>query len=123
MKARRFFRIWADSCYGYLTRKKKQQTPREEEVEKARHVYNSGIKDAWNIYTENNQLVKKANTTLDGTIHQAYEVIFKNEENMSKKEDTRARHLYVKATRKAYEDFAEAVNHIWEDFTKDMERL
>jgi hypothetical protein len=52
------------------------------------------------------------------TIHEVFE-----QDALSEEESERTRSLLVKATRKAYEDFAEAVNDIWEDFTKDMERL
>ena len=123
MKARRFFRIYADKCYGYLA-KRKERTPREQEVVDARHKYLSGIIDAWNIYTKNNELVKKAKKVLDVTIHEAYKLtIDEDERDFSNEEYASGCRLYAKATRKAYEDFAEAVNDIWEDFTKDMERL
>lgn len=123
MNARRFFGIWADTSYGYITRKEKQQTPREEEVKEARRTYHNGIRQAWIIYTKNNELVKKAEKARDETINEAYKLKCKNQEDMSEEEYARACSLYVKATRKAYEDFSEVVNHIWEDFIKDMERL
>lgn len=119
MKARQFFRIYADSCYGYLTRKYEQPTPREEELRKIRHEYHWGIINAWNTYTEHNEIVKKAKKALDVTLHE----IFEQDEASEEKESLRTRSLLVKATRKAYEDFAEAVNDTWEDFVKDMERL
>jgi hypothetical protein len=119
LKARRFFRLWADSSYGYLTRKYEKRTPREEELESIRHKYHSGIKEAWNSYTENNELVKKVKKVLDVKVHE----IFEQDEVSEEAESKRTRSLLVKAIYKAYEDFAEAINDIWEDFTKDMESL
>lgn len=112
VKARRFFRIRADTSYGHLARKKKQLTQREEEVREARRVYPSGIREAWNIYTENNELVKKGEKALDMTIDEAYKLIYRNEEKMSEEEYARANSLYVKATRKAYEDFSGVVKRV-----------
>lgn len=89
----------------------------------ARRAYHNGIQKAWDIYTENNELVKRAKKTLDVTIHEAYELQCKNEDEMSDEEYARANRICFKAARKAYEDFSEVVNHIWEDFVKDMESL
>jgi 5-methylthioribose kinase len=119
VKARRFFRILADLNYGYLTRKYEQRTPREEELESVRHTYHAGIGEAWNTYTKNNELVKKAEKVRDLTIHE----VFEQDEASPEEESARTRSLLVKAIRKAYDEFAEAVNDIWKGFTKDMERL
>lgn len=123
VKARRFFRIYADACYGYLARKKKERTLRKE-VEKARDAYITGIENAWRIYTENNDTAKKARKVLDETIHKAHGACYReNVEQMSREAYEAGSRYYVKATRKAYEDYAEAVNDTWEDFVKDMECL
>jgi hypothetical protein len=119
VKARQFFRILADSNYGYLTRKYEQRTPREEELRSMRHTYHTGIGEAWNIYTKNDESVKKAKKIFDDTIHG----IFEKDEESAEAESRRTRTLLVKAIHKAYEDFAKAVNDVWDDFTKDMERL
>jgi hypothetical protein len=57
--ARKFFRRVADDGWGYLIRKRKELTPREEIIAEARRIYWQGIKRAWKIYTRNDEIVKK----------------------------------------------------------------
>jgi len=118
----RFFRRVADDGWGYLIRKRKERTAREETIAEARLIYWQGIKRAWRIYTANNEIVKQANKTLEKAIGQAYDLYLKDEEEMSDTAYERAKKLFVKAVRQAHEDYAEKVAQVWKAFTKDMKK-
>lgn len=120
--ARRFFRREVDDSWGYLVRKRKERTPREETIAEARRIYWNGIKRAWRIYTKDNEIAKRADAALDKAIHEAYERVFKVEEEMSDEAYDAANKLYVRMICQLHDDYAEKVAGIWKAFTKDMKK-
>ena len=120
--ARRFFRRVANNGWGYLIRKRKERTAREETIARARGIYWQGIKRAWGIYTQDDNIVKQANQALEKAISQAHELYFKDEEEMSDAAYAHAKKLFVKAIRQAHDDYAETVAQVWKAFIKDMKK-
>jgi hypothetical protein len=120
--ARRFFRKQADLGWGYLTRKKKKGTAREQAIFDAKVIYWQGIKRACEIYTKDNEIVKHANEALEKAISQAHELYLKDEDRMSDKDYEQAKKLFVKAVFQAHDECAEKVAPVWKAFIKDMQK-
>ena len=120
--AQRFFRLSADMKWGYLIRKKKERTARHEVIANARLIYWRGIRNAWNIYTKDNKIVRQAQETLDKAISQAHDLYLKDEEEMSDTAYERSKKLFVKAVYRAHDDCARVVAPVWKAFTKDMKK-
>jgi len=113
VSAKRFFRREAKARWGYLIRKRKEQTPREKTIASAQKVYWEGMRRAWEIYTKDNEIVKQAKETLDKAIHQACEL---HDETSSTTEE------FFKAVQRMHDNYAETVESIWKAFVKDMKK-
>jgi mannose/cellobiose epimerase-like protein (N-acyl-D-glucosamine 2-epimerase family) len=71
VNAQKFFRVEVSSSWGYLVKEKKTLTKQEETIREARVVYREGIRKAWDIYTQDNVIVKEAKKVLDSKIDEA----------------------------------------------------
>jgi len=74
VNAKQFFRIEVSTSWGDLIRERKTLTKDEEKVREARKACRDGIKKAWDIYTQDNSVVKEAKKTLDSAIDEAYKL-------------------------------------------------
>lgn len=103
-------------------KERKTLTKSEETTKEARKVYRDGIERAWDIYTQDNIIVKEAKKTLNSAIDEAYKSYRPEErEGMSQKEYEQAKRLYVKTLSKVHCKFADTIGQIWAVFMKDME--
>ena len=122
MNAKQFFRIEVSISWGHLIREKKTLTKDEEKVRESRRAYRDGIKKAWDIYTEDNLLVKDAKKTLDSAIDEAYNLCLpEHGERMPQTKYEQATKLYFKTLYKVHRKFADTIGQIWCVFMKDME--
>jgi hypothetical protein len=122
VNARKFFRIEVSTSWGHLIKERKTLTNREETIKEARRAYRDGIRKAWEIFAQDNMVVKDAKKTLDSAIDEAYKSCLpEHREGMSQTEYERANILYVKTLYKVHRKFADTVGQIWETFVKDME--
>ena len=122
MNAKQFFRIEVSASWGHLIRERKTLTKDEEKVREARRAYRDGIKKAWDIYTQDNLLVKEAKKTLDSAIDEAYKLCLpEHGERMAQTEYELATELYFKTLYKVHRKFADTIGQIWGVFMKDME--
>ncbi len=122
MNAKQFFRIEVSASWGHLIRERKPLTKDEEKVRESRRAYRDGIKKAWDIYTQDNLLVKEAKKTLDSAIDEAYKLCLpEHGERMAQAEYEQATKLYFKTLYKVHRKFADTIGQIWGVFMKDME--
>ena len=122
MNAKQFFRIEVSTSWGHLIRERKTPTKDEEKVREARKAYRDGIKKAWDIYTQDNSVVKEAKKTLDSAIDEAYKLCLpEHGERMVQTEYEQATKLYFKTLYKVHRKFADTIGQIWGVFMKDME--
>ena len=122
MNAKQFFRIEVSASWGHLIRERKMQTKDEEKIREARRAYRDGIKKAWDIYTQDNMIVKEAKKTLDSAIDEAYKLCLpEHGERMAQTEYEQATKLYFKTLYKVHRKFADTIGQIWAVFIKDME--
>lgn len=122
VNAQKFFRVEVSSSWGYLVKEKKPLTKQEETIREAKVVYREGIRKAWDIYTQDNAVVKEANRFLDSEIDEAFKSCLpENGEKMSQREYEQAKKLYFKTLAKVHSKFADKIGQIWEVFMKDME--
>ena len=122
MNAKQFFRIEVSTSWGHLIRERKTQTKDEEKIREARRVYRDGIKKAWDIYAQDNMIVKEAKKTLDLAIDEAYKLCLpEHGERMAQTEYEQATKLYFKTLYKVHRKFADTIGQIWGVFMKDME--
>jgi len=122
VNAKQFFRIEVSTSWGHLIRERKTLTKDEEKVREARKAYRDGIKKAWDIYTEDNMIVKEAKKTLDSAIDEAYKsCLAEHGERMAQTEYEQATKLYFKTLYKVHRKFADTIGPIWGVFMKDME--
>ena len=115
-RARKFFRRMADDGYGYIIRKKKKRIPLEEKIFEAQRSYWEGIKRAWRIYTEDDEIVKHAKEILDEAKRQANEVLDASE---GLDQDWK---LFYETICRAHDDYAETVASVWKAFKKDIKK-
>ena len=122
MNAEKFFRVEVSSSWGYLVKEKTPLTKQEETIKEARVVYREGIRKAWDIYTQDNAIVKEAKKVLDLKIDEAYRSCLpKNGEGLPQKEYEKAKRLYFKTLSKVHSEFVDTVGMLWDVFMKDME--
>jgi 5-methylthioribose kinase len=122
VNAKKFFRMEVSISWGHLVRERKTLTKREENVREAVRAYRDGIKKAWDVYTEDNMVVKEAKKTLDSEIDEAYKSCLPERgEEMSQTEYEKANRLYLKTLSKIHAKFADTIGQIWGVFMKDME--
>jgi 5-methylthioribose kinase len=122
MNAKQFFRIEVSTSWGHLIRERKTLSKDEEKVREARKAYRDGIKNAWDIYTQDNMIVKEAKKTLDSAIDEAYKSCLpEHGERMGQTEYEQATELYFKTLYKVHRKFADTIGQIWGVFMKDME--
>jgi 5-methylthioribose kinase len=122
VNAKKFFRMEVSISWGHLVRERKTLTKREETIREAVRAYRDGIKKAWDVYTEDNMVVKEAKKTLDSAIDEAYKSCLPERgEKMSQTEYEKANRLYLKTLSKIHAKFAETIGQIWEVFMMDME--
>ena len=122
MNAKQFFRNEVSTSWGHLIRERKTLTKDEEKVREARKVYRDGIKKAWDIYTQDNVIVKEAKKSLDSAIDEAYKSCLpEHGERMTQTEYEQATKLYFKTLYKVHRKFADTIGQIWGVFMKDME--
>jgi len=122
VNAQKFFRIEVSPSWGYLVKKRRTLTKSEETIKEARRVYRQGIKKAWDIYTQDNIIVKEAKKTLDSGIDEAYKSCLpEHGDEMSQTEYEQANKLYFKTLSKIHCKFADTIGQIWKVFMKDME--
>jgi 5-methylthioribose kinase len=122
VNAKKFFRMEVSISWGHLVRERKTLTKREENVREAVRAYRDGIKKAWEVYTEDNMVVKEAKKTLDSEIDEAYKSCLPERgEKMSQTEYEKANRLYLKTLSKIHAKFADTIGQIWGVFMKDME--
>ena len=101
-----------------ISNTQKERTAREKTIAEARRIYWQGIKRAWEIYAKDDETVKQAREALEKAIHQANEVYLKDDAEWSEEELK----LFMKAIRRAHDDYAETVAQVWRTFTKDMKK-
>jgi hypothetical protein len=122
MNAKQFYRIEVSTSWGHLIREKKTLTKDEERVREARRTYRDGIKKAWDIYTQDNMVVKEAKKSLDLAIDEAYKLCLpEHGERMAQIEYELATKLYFKTLYKVHRKFADTIGLIWGGFMKDIE--
>ena len=122
MNAKQFFRIEVSTGWGHLIRERKTLTKDEEKVREARRAYRDGIKKAWDIYTQDNLLVKEAKKTLDSAIDEAYKLCLpEHGEGMAQTEYEQATKLYFKTLYKVHRKFADSIGQVWSVFMGDIE--
>ena len=122
MNAKQFFRIEVSTSWGHLIRERKTLTKDEEKVREARRAYRDGIKKAWDIYTQDNMIVKEAKKTLDSAIDEAYKLCLpEHGERLAQTEYELATELYFQTLYKVHRKFADTIGQIWGGFMKDME--
>jgi hypothetical protein len=121
MNSKQFFRTEVSTKWGYLLGERKTLTKDEEKVRESRRVYRDGIKKAWDIYTQDNLLVKDAKKTLDSTIDEVYKLCLpEHGERMTQTDYEQATKLYIKTLYKVHREFADTIGQIWAVFMKDM---
>jgi hypothetical protein len=112
MNAKQFFRIEVSTSWGHLIRERKTLTKDEETVREAK----------WDIYTQDNLIVKEAKKTLDSAIDEAYKLCLpEHGERMAQTEYEQATKLYFKTLYKVHRKFADTIGQVWSVFMKDME--
>ncbi len=122
MNAKQFFKIEVSISWGHLIREKKALTKDEENLREAIRAYRDGIKKAWDIYTQDNRIVKEAKKTLDSAIDEAYKLCLpEHGERMAQTEYEQATKLYLKTLYKVHRKFADTIEKVWSVFIKDME--
>ena len=117
VEAKKLFRRRVNHGWGYLVRKRKsiESSPREKKIEEAHRTYWQGIERAWEIYTEDNTLVKQAKEALEESINQANKLYLQEGSNYSPKH-------FLKAKYRAHDEFADKVAMIFKEFMHDMRR-
>ena len=117
VEAKKLFRRRVIDGWGYLVRKAKAEegSPRDKKVEEARHTYWQGIGRAWQIYTEDNTMVKQVEETLDKAISQANRLYLQEDSNYNPKH-------FMQAMYHAHEEFADKVAPIFKAFMYDMKK-
>ena len=122
MNAKQFFRIEVSISWGHLITERKTLTKDQEKVREARRAYRDGVKEAWDIYTQGNMVVKEAKKALDLAIDEAYKLCLpEHGEKMAQTEYEHATKLYFKTLYKVHRKFADTIGQIWAVFMKDME--
>jgi hypothetical protein len=122
VNAQKFFRNEVSESWGHLIRERKRLTKREETIKEARRAYRDGIKDAWNVYTQDNKVVQAARKALDLAIDEAYKSCLpEHREGMPQTEYEQANRLYIKTLYTIHSKFADTVGQNWVVFMKDME--
>jgi hypothetical protein len=122
INAKQFFRIEVSTGWGHLIKEKKELTKVEEKVREAIRAYRDGIKQAWDIYTQDNNVVREAKKTLDLAIDEAYKFCLpEHGERLAQAEYEQATKLYFKTLYKVHRKFADTIGQIWCVFMKYME--
>jgi hypothetical protein len=116
-EARKLFRREVNDSWGYLVRKTrtKESSLREKRIEEARRAYWQGMERAWEIYTEDNTIVKPAKEALEKSISQANRLYLQEDLNYNPKH-------FMKAMYRAHDEFADRVAPIFKVFMLDMRR-
>jgi hypothetical protein len=122
VNAQKFFRIEVSTSWGHLIKERKTLTKPEETIKEAKRAYRDGIKNAWEIYTQDNIIVQEAKNTLNSEIDEAYKSFLpEHGEGMPKREYENANRRYIQTLYKIHSKFADTIGKNWVAFMKDME--